>query len=144
MKLLIMNGPNLNLLGMREPEIYGRESYGDLCEACRNHAEQRGISVEIVQSNHEGVLIDRIQEAPGAFDGIVFNPAGYTHTSVALLDALLAVGLPTVEVHLTDPDRREDFRHRSYIRKACIATISGRGIRGYLDAMDLLLERLNP
>ena len=144
MKLLILNGPNLNLLGRREPEVYGRESYGELCEKCRKHAEKRGISVEIVQSNHEGVLIDRIQEALEVFDGIVFNPAGYTHTSVALLDALLAVGLPTVEVHLSDPDQREDFRRRSYIRSACIATVSGHGTEGYLKAMDLLMERMTP
>ena len=144
MKLLILNGPNLNLLGLREPEIYGRESYADLCEKCRKHAKKLGISIEMMQSNHEGVLIDQIQAAYGKFDGIVFNPAGYTHTSVALLDALLAVGLPTVEVHLSDLGRREEFRQRSYIRRACIATITGKGTDGYCEAMDLLLENAAP
>ena len=144
LKLLILNGPNLNLLGLREPEIYGTASYADLCETCHKYAAQRGVELEIFQSNHEGALIDRIQQAYGRADGIVFNPAGYTHTSVALLDALLAVGIPTVEVHLSDLSRREAFRQVSYIRQACIATVSGRGIDGYLEAMDLLLERLRP
>ena len=138
MKLLILNGPNLNLLGIREPELYGNRTYLDLCKLIKNHASAIGAEVEIRQTNHEGRLVDWIQEALGNFDGIVLNPAAYTHTSVALLDALKAVGVPTEEVHLTDPDRREHFRRISFVRHACIATITGRGFDGYLDAMDLL------
>ena len=142
MKLLILNGPNLNLLGLREPALYGRESYADLCEKCRKHAETLGISVEILQSNHEGVLIDEIQKALGVFDGIVFNPAGYTHTSVALLDALLAVGLPTVEVHLSDLKSRENFRQLSYAGMACVKTFMGQGLEGYRQAILYLKDYL--
>ncbi len=137
-KLLVLNGPNLNLLGRREPELYGHRSYAELCDLIRAHAAESGIDVEIIQTNHEGVLVDRIQEAQGVYDGIVLNPAAYTHTSVALLDALLAVGIPAVEVHLTDPAAREPFRAVSYVRAACAATIVGRGFDGYLEAMDLL------
>jgi 3-dehydroquinate dehydratase-2 len=142
MKLLVLNGPNLNLLGLREPAIYGREDYRALCEKIRDHADARGIEVEIFQSNHEGALVDKIQDAYGVFDGIVFNPAAYTHTSIALLDALKAVGIPTVEVHLSRVEEREDFRQVSYVRAACIATVSGRGQAGYLEAIDLLLSHL--
>ena len=138
MKILILNGPNLNLLGLREPEIYGNRTYVDLCKLIRNHAAARGLETEIRQTNHEGVLVDWIQEARGTFDGIVINPAAYTHTSVALLDALKAVGLPAVEVHISDPDAREPFRRVSYVRPACIAAIRGHGLEGYLEAMDLL------
>ena len=139
MKLLILNGPNLNLLGLREPSIYGREDYAALCEKIHAHAQTRGIDVEIYQSNHEGDLVDAIQNAYGKVDGIVFNPAAYTHTSVALLDALKAVGIPTVEVHISDVSKREDFRQISFVRAACMATIAGHGTDGYLEAMDLLI-----
>ena len=139
MKLLVINGPNLNLLGIREPAIYGAETYAELCRRVKQHAEERGVDVELYQSNHEGDLIDRIQLAYGTIDGIVINPGGYTHTSVALLDAVKAVGIPTVEVHISDVASREDFRQVSYIRLACIATIAGHGLNGYLEAMDLLI-----
>lgn len=142
MKLLILNGPNLNLLGRREPDIYGNQSYIDLCQLIDAHARKLGVEVEILQSNHEGVLVDAIQDAWGKFDGIVFNPAAYTHTSVALLDALKAVRIPTVEVHISEVSQREAFRQISYIRPACVATITGHGFRGYLEAMELLKQRL--
>lgn len=144
MKLLILNGPNLNLLGIREPEIYGTQSYEDLCKQILAHARSIGVEAEIRQTNHEGVLVDWIQQARGRFDGIVLNPAAYTHTSVALLDAVQAVGLPTVEVHLSDPDRREPFRRVSYVRAACLKTVSGRGFAGYLEAMDALKQHAAP
>jgi 3-dehydroquinate dehydratase-2 len=140
MKLLVINGPNLNMLGIREPDIYGRTTYDDLCGMIIEHALKRGIEVELYQSNHEGCLVDKIQEAYGNTDGIVINPGAYTHTSVAILDALKAVGIPAVEVHISDVDAREEFRQISYIRSYCCATISGRGVKGYLDAMDLLCE----
>ena len=139
MKLLVLNGPNLNMLGIREPEIYGKETYDDLCRMVKEHAEKRGVDVALYQSNHEGDLIDRIQMAYGEIDGIVFNPGGYTHTSVALCDAVKAVGIPTVEVHISDVASREDFRQVSYIRAACVATVAGHGLNGYLEAMDLLI-----
>lgn len=142
MKLLIINGPNLNLLGFREPDIYGREDYASLCEKIKKHSEKIGCETEIIQSNHEGVLVDAVQGAYGVYDGIVINPAAYTHTSVALLDALKAVGIPTVEVHISDVSKREDFRQISYIRAACIGTISGHGTDGYLEAMDMLEEHI--
>ena len=139
MKILVLNGPNLNLLGIREPEIYGTGSYEELVARIESHARMRGVSVECVQTNHEGVLVDEIQRAyREGFDGIILNPAAYTHTSVALLDAVKAVGIPTVEVHISDPDAREAFRKVSYVRAACVKTIKGRGFRGYLDAMDYL------
>ena len=138
MKLLILNGPNLNLLGVREPEIYGNQTYSDLCKLIEAHASEIGVEVEIRQTNHEGVLVDWIQEARGRFDGVVLNPAAYTHTSVALLDAVLAAGVPTVEVHISDPDQREPFRRVSYVRQACAACLKGKGFAGYLEAMDLL------
>lgn len=138
MNLLILNGPNLNMLGIREPEIYGSETYEDLCALIRAHAEKTGISVTLLQSNHEGVLVDAIQDAYGKMDGIVINPGAYTHTSIALLDAVNAVAIPTVEVHISDPDAREDFRKVSYIRSACVKSILGHGFSGYLEAMDFL------
>ena len=141
MKLLIINGPNLNMLGIREPDVYGAETYETLCQNIRSHAAALGVTVELRQSNHEGELVDFIQAAYGSADGIVINPGAYTHTSIALLDALKAVGIPTVEVHISDLSRREAFRQISYIRAACIATISGHGLNGYLEAMDLLIER---
>lgn len=140
MKILVINGPNLNMLGIREPEIYGSDTYDELCRQIRRHAEKLGAEVEIYQSNHEGDLVDRIQAAYGVYDGLVLNPAAYTHTSIALLDVLKAVGIPAVEVHLSDVNSREDFRRVSYIRQACIATISGHGIGGYLEAMELLID----
>ena len=141
MKLCIINGPNLNMLGIREPDIYGRTTYADLCQAIREHADKRDIEVDIYQSNHEGDLVDKIQACYQNVDGIVINPAAYTHTSVALLDAVKAVGLPTVEVHIPDVSKREDFRQGSYIRAACVKTIAGHGITGYLEAMDALIEK---
>ena len=142
-KFLVLNGPNLNMLGIREPEIYGRETYADLCRAVREHAEELGVAVDIYQSNHEGDLVDQIQGAYGRMDAVILNPAAYTHTSVAILDALKAVSLPAVEVHLSDIRAREDFRRVSYAGMACLKTYSGFGIRGYLMAMDFLAEYLN-
>lgn len=143
MKLLILNGPNLNLLGIREPSIYGSETYADLCRHIQAYADQKGIEVRLVQSNHEGDLVDAIQQAYfDGLDGIVLNPGAYTHTSIALLDALKGVGLPSVEVHISDPDTREDFRHVSYVRAACIATVKGHGTKGYFEAINLLIDRL--
>ncbi len=138
MKILVINGPNLNMLGIREPEIYGRETYAGLLEKIRKHAEQTGVEVSFFQSNHEGDLIDAIQEAYGKQDGIILNPGAYTHTSVALLDALKTVGIRTVEVHITDVNAREEFRKVSYVRAACEKTIIGHGTDGYLEAMDFL------
>lgn len=143
-KLLIINGPNLNMLGIREPGIYGSESYETLCRNVLDYAAARGVEAEIYQSNHEGDLVDKIQSAYGTADGIVINPGAYTHTSVALLDAVKAVGIPTVEVHISDVSKREAFRQTSYIRAACVATISGRGLAGYTEAMALLLDGKAP
>ena len=140
MKLLVINGPNLNMLGIREPDIYGRVTYDDLCSMMIEHALKLGVEIELYQSNHEGDLVDKIQAAYGNTDGIVINPGAYTHTSVAILDALKAVGIPAVEVHISDVDSREEFRKISYIRPYCRATISGRGLNGYLEAMDILAE----
>lgn len=137
-KILVINGPSLNMLGIREPDLYGRETYDDLLEKIRRHAEETGVDVSFFQSNHEGALVDAIQAAWRVQDGIVLNPGAYTHTSVALLDALKAVGIPTVEVHITDVDEREPFRKISYVRAACVKTISGHGTDGYLEAMDYL------
>ncbi len=144
MKLLILNGPNLNFLGIREPELYGEETYEALCRRVRDYAASRGAEAEIFQSNHEGDLVDRIQAAYGNTDGIVINAGAYTHTSIALYDALKAVGIPTVEVHITDPDVREPFRRVSYLRAACVAVISGHGTDGYLEAMSFLLDGGTP
>ena len=141
MKILVLNGPNLNMLGIREPGIYGRATYADLCAMISEHAAKTGAEVELYQSNHEGDLVDKIQEAYGKIDGIVINPGAYTHTSVAILDALKAVAIPAVEVHISDVSAREDFRQISYIRAACVATIAGHGFDGYTEAMDILRER---
>ena len=138
MKFLVINGPNLNMLGIREPNIYGSATYNDLCELIKKKADDMNAEVEFYQSNHEGDLVDKIQQAYGAVDGIVINPGAYTHTSIALLDAVKSVGIPTVEVHISDPDAREDFRKVSYIRLACIATVKGNGFDGYLEAMEIL------
>lgn len=141
MRILVVNGPNLNLLGLREPEIYGSRTYADLLELIRAEAFLLGAEVSFVQSNHEGDLVDAIQGAYQTMDGIVINPGAYTHTSIALLDAIKAVGVPTVEVHISDPDTREDFRRVSYIRPACVATIKGHGLEGYLEALQLLCKK---
>ena len=141
MKLLVINGPNLNMLGIREPDLYGRTTYSDLCKLIEDHANEIGAEVELYQSNHEGDLVDIIQKAYGRIDGIVINPGAYTHTSVAILDALKAVSIPAVEVHISEVDKREEFRQISYVRLACFATITGHGINGYLEAMDMLRER---
>lgn len=141
MKILVINGPNLNMLGIREPQIYGSQTYDDLCKFIKTHCDNISVSVEFYQSNHEGDLVDKIQAAYGNTDAIVINPGAYTHTSVALLDAVKSVGIPTVEVHISDPDTREDFRKTSYIRSACVKTIKGLGFKGYTDAVDFLAER---
>jgi len=141
MKILVINGPNLNLLGLREPDIYGKRTYSDLIQMIRAEADRLDVTVEFVQSNHEGALVDAIQAAYGTADGIVINPGAYTHTSVALLDAVKAVGVPTVEVHISDPDTREEFRKVSYIRAACVASIKGHGLEGYLEALRFLANR---
>jgi len=139
--ILVINGPNLNMLGIRQPEIYGSTSYQDLLDMIQEEADRMGIQVSFFQSNHEGALVDAIQQAYfDKVDGIVINPGAYTHTSVALLDAVKAVSIPTVEVHISDPDTREDFRHVSYIRAACVATIRGHGLPGYLEALHLLCD----
>ena len=140
MKILVSNGPNINMLGIREPEIYGAKTYCDLCEMIKAHAEKLGIEIELYQSNHEGDIVDKIQAAYKNADGIVINPAAYTHTSVALLDALKSVGIPTVEVHISDVASREAFRQISYVREYCAKTICGKGFDGYLEAIDFLLE----
>ncbi|MBQ1265122.1 MAG: type II 3-dehydroquinate dehydratase [Oscillospiraceae bacterium] len=144
MKLLILNGPNLNLLGLREPEIYGKQNYAALEAFVREACEAVGAECEVFQSNHEGVLVDKIQAAYGVFDGIVINPAAYTHTSVAILDALKAVGIPAVEVHLSDVSAREAFRQISFAGMACIKTYMGLGFDGYAEAIRYLKTYLNP
>lgn len=140
-KIYIINGPNLNMLGIREPDIYGREDYAALTGMIESYAKEKGFDAVIYQSNHEGALVDKIQEAyfEGA-SGIVINPGAYTHTSIALLDAVKAVGIKTVEVHISKLEEREDFRQVSYIRRAAAKTVSGHGIRGYLMAIDFILE----
>lgn len=140
MKILVINGPNLNMLGVREPEIYGSGTYKQLCEMISTEAALTGAQVSFFQSNHEGALVDAIQSAYGKMDGIIINPAAYTHTSIALLDAVKAVGIPTVEVHISDPDEREPFRSVSYIRAACVATIKGKGFAGYIEALRFLVN----
>ena len=140
---MIINGPNLNLLGIREPDHYGRETYADLIAKIERHAESIGVEVICLQSNHEGDLVDFIQSAYGTCDGIVINPGAYTHTSIAILDAAKSVSLPLVEVHISKVEEREDFRQVSYVRSACVKTITGRGVGGYLDAIDFLCEYKN-
>ena len=138
MKILVINGPNLNMLGIREPDIYGNNTYDDLLKLCRDKADKLGIEVDFYQSNHEGDLVDIIQKSYGTTDGIVINPGAYTHTSVAILDALKAVGIPAIEVHISDVDKREEFRQISYIRSYVSETISGHGFAGYTEAMEKL------
>ena len=140
MKILVINGPNLNMLGIREPEHYGRETYLDLVKKIETYCQEKDISCECFQSNHEGDLVDKIQQAYGNFDGIVINPAAYTHTSVAILDAVKSVSLPTVEVHISKVEEREDFRQISYVRQSCVKTITGLGTDGYLRAVDFLVD----
>ena len=138
MKILVINGPNINMLGIREPEIYGKATYSDLVEYVEKAASRLNVEVAFFQSNHEGSMVDAIQEAYGKFDGIVINPAAYTHTCVALLDALKSVGIPAVEVHISDVRQREDFRQVSFVRAACVATVMGKGFDGYVEAMEVL------
>ena len=142
MKILVINGPNLNLLGLREPQYYGSETYADLCEKIRAHAQKTGVEVAFFQSNHEGAIVDEIQAAYRVYDAIVINPAAYTHTSIAILDAFKSVKIPAVEVHISDLSKRESFRQFSYLRDYCLAVIIGHGTDGYCEAMDLFRERL--
>ena len=140
MKILVINGPNINMLGIREPEHYGKETYSDLVDKIQKHCDEKAIEVKIYQSNHEGDLVDEIQSAYGNADGIVINPGAYTHTSIAILDAVKSVSIPTVEVHISKVENREDFRQISYVRLACVKTITGHGTDGYLEAIDYLTE----
>ena len=142
MKLYIINGPNLNMLGIREPDTYGKCGYSELCDMITAHAKECGFEAVLYQSNHEGCLVDKIQEAYGEFDGIVINPGAYTHTSIAILDAVKSVMIPTVEVHISKVEEREDFRQVSYIRLAAAKTITGLGTDGYLRAIDFLIDYL--
>ncbi len=142
MKILVINGPNLNMLGIREPDHYGKETYKDLVKKVEDYCKEKGIDCECFQSNHEGAIVDKIQEAYGTADGIVINPGAYTHTSIAILDAVKSVSLPAVEVHISKVEEREDFRQISYIRQACIKTVTGMGTDGYLIAVDSLTEYL--
>ena len=140
MKLLVINGPNLNMLGVREPDIYGKNTYADLLSRIEAHCREKGVAVRCFQSNHEGATVDEIQAAYGVYDGIIINPAAYTHTSVAILDAIKAVAIPTVEVHISDINTREEFRRHSYVSAAACKTIAGHGFDGYLEAIDFLCE----
>ena len=143
MKIWILNGPNLNLLGIREPDVYGRQTYDDLVSLVQGEADRLGAEVRFFQSNHEGALVDLIQQAyREGVDGLVFNPAAYTHTSIAIADAVKGVGIPTVEVHISDVSKRESFRQISYIRAVALATVSGEGLAGYCHALRLLTEHL--
>ena len=143
MNILVINGPNLNMLGIREPDIYGKETYNSLVEKIEKYASEKNVSVKCYQSNHEGDLVDNIQFAYGVFDGIVINPGAYTHTSIAILDALKSVNIPAVEVHISDVSSREDFRQISYVRNACFKTLCGKGTDGYLEAIDALIEKVS-
>lgn len=144
MRFLILNGPNLNLLGIREPDIYGTENYDTLLRMVQEECDRLGVECVCYQSNHEGDLVDRIQAAYGNVDGIVLNPAAYTHTSVAIPDAIKAVGIPTVEVHISDINAREEYRRHSFVSPVAIATVCGEGLPGYTHAIRLLYERLLP
>lgn len=141
MKIKVINGPNINMLGIREPGIYGKTGYEELKNQILWHAKEKSVEIEVLQSNHEGTLVDMIQECFGNTDGIVINPGAYTHTSIAILDAAKAVGIPMVEVHISKVEEREDFRQISYIRHACEKTITGHGTNGYIEAMDYLIEK---
>lgn len=140
MKILVINGPNINMLGIREPEHYGKETYSSLVEKIQKHCDEKAVEVKIYQSNHEGDLVDEIQKAYGVADGIVINPGAYTHTSIAILDAVKSVNIPTVEVHISKVEEREDFRQISFVRLACVKTITGHGTNGYIEAIDYLTE----
>ena len=140
MKILVINGPNINMLGIREPEHYGKETYSSLVEKIQKHCDEKAVEVKIYQSNHEGDLVDEIQKAYGNVDGIVINPGAYTHTSIAILDAVKSVNIPTVEVHISKVEEREDFRQISFVRLACVKTITGHGTNGYIEAIDYLTE----
>lgn len=142
MKILVINGPNINMLGVREKAIYGSGTFEELLSLIKSHCEKKGAEVKLFQSNHEGDIVDEIQKAYKVFDGIVINPAAYTHTSIAILDALSAVSIPTVEVHISDVTKREAFRQVSYVRNYCCKTIMGKGFNGYLEAIDFLLENV--
>lgn len=142
MKILVINGPNINMLGIREPAVYGKNNFRELLALLERTAAEKNVTVDQFQSNHEGAIVDTIQDAYGKYDGIVINPAAYTHTSIAILDALKAVGIPAVEVHISDVDNREDFRQISYAGLACIKAIKGQGIDGYRQAIEFLLEYL--
>lgn len=141
MKLLVINGPNINMLGIREPNIYGRESFQDLLGLLDETAQKHNVTVHQYQSNHEGDIVDIIQSALGQYDGIVINPAAYTHTSIAILDALKSVGIPGVEVHISDVSKRESFRQISYAGMACEKTVAGKGLKGYVLAIEYLIEK---
>ena len=141
MHILIINGPNINMLGIREPDIYGKNTYADLCTLITDYAAEKGVEVKLFQSNHEGAIVDEIQAALGKFDGIVINPAAYTHTSVAILDALKSVALPAVEIHISDVSAREDFRQISYAGMACEKSFIGLGFDGYLRGIDYLINK---
>ncbi len=143
LNILVINGPNINLLGLREPDIYGKGTYNDLLKSIEKWSDDIGVRTKCVQSNHEGDIVDFIQSAYGSFDGIVINPAAYTHTSVAILDALKAVSIPAVEVHITDPETRESFRHISYAGMACVKTVKGKGFLGYKEALEYLKQTLD-
>lgn len=141
MRILVINGPNLNMLGIREPDIYGKNTYADLCALIESYAKEKDVEIKIFQSNHEGSIVDEIQAAFGKFDGIVINPAAYTHTSVAILDALKSVAIPAVEIHISDVSKREDFRQISYAGMACEKSFIGLGFDGYLRGIDYLLSK---
>lgn len=141
MRILVLNGPNINMLGIREPDIYGKETFADLLQLLQQWAKDFDVEIEQFQSNHEGDLVDKIQSAYNTFDAIVINPAAYTHTSIAILDALKSVALPAVEVHISDPNTREEFRHISYAGLACVKTIKGLGLTGYKEAIRYLTKK---
>jgi len=142
MKILVINGPNINMLGIREPGIYGKQTFSDLIKLLKDTEKELGISIDQFQSNHEGAIVDAIQQALGIYEGIVINPAAYTHTSIAILDALKSVNIPTIEVHISDVDAREPFRQISYPGMACMKTIKGHGINGYREAIEFLQNTL--
>lgn len=141
MRILIINGPNINMLGIREPDIYGKNTYKDLCDLITDYAAENNVEIKLFQSNHEGSIVDEIQQSYGNFDGIVINPAAYTHTSIAILDALKSVGIPAVEVHISDVTKREDFRQISYAGMACEKSFIGLGFDGYIKAIEYLLNK---
>lgn len=141
MRILVINGPNINMLGIREPDVYGKNTYADLCNLIENYAAEKDVEVKLFQSNHEGSIVDEIQAAYQKFDGIVINPAAYTHTSIAILDALKTVGIPAVEIHISDVTKREDFRQISYAGMACEKSFIGLGFDGYLRGIDYLVEK---